>query len=71
MTGGQVAALGCAITLLLPGGCFLLVGIGGNNADAGALSIGLLILMIAVVLFVVAFSRRPPPQPPSAEGPPR
>ena len=28
MTGGQIAALICAILLLLPGGCFLVFGIG-------------------------------------------
>jgi hypothetical protein len=73
MTGGQVAALGCAIALLLPGGCFLLVGIGGSNMDG--LSIGVVILVFAGLLFWAAFSRRPgpgapPDVPPEASPPP-
>ena len=62
MTGGQAAALGCAIALLLPGGCFLFVGIAG--ADADGLFIAGSILFFAGFLFWVAFSRRPGPAAP-------
>ena len=69
MTGGQVAALGCAIALLLPGGCFLIVGIGDSDADG--LFIGSFILVFAGVLFWAAFRRRPgPAAPPDASPPP-
>jgi hypothetical protein len=57
MNGGQVAALGCAIALLLPGGCFLVVGIASTDRDG--LFIGVVILVFAGVLFWAAFSRRP------------
>ena len=59
MTGGQVAALGCAIALLLPGGCFLFVGIASTDADGPF--IGATALIFAGVLFWAAFSRRPGP----------
>jgi hypothetical protein len=69
MNGGQVAALGCAIALLLPGGCYLLVGIGGS--DANGLSIGVALLVFAGLLFWAAFSRRfGPGGPPDASPPP-
>ncbi len=69
MNGGQVAALGCAIALLLPGGCFLLVGIA--STDRNGLSIGVVILAFAGLLFWAAFSRRPGPgAPPGASPPP-
>jgi hypothetical protein len=65
MSGGQIAALIFAIILLLPGGCFLLFGI-GFATDSG--SIGLLMLLIAAAilglaafLFRVAFRRRQGP----------
>jgi hypothetical protein len=59
MTGGQVAALGCAIALLLPGGCFLFVGIA--ESDANGLVIAVAILLLAGLLFWAAFSARPGP----------
>jgi hypothetical protein len=64
MNGGQFAALGCAIALLLPGGCFLLASIDGP--DTNGLSIGVVLLAFAGLLFWAAFSRRfgpgaPPP----------
>ena len=69
MTGGQTAALGCAIALLLPGGCFLFVGIA--SAEANGLFIGVVILVFAGLLFWAAFSRRPGPgAPPDASPPP-
>ena len=76
MTGGQIAALIFAILLLLPGGCFLIFGIGflfdqHSYADVAFLliPIGLAILAVAGLLFWLAFRRRrtepgesPPPQ---------
>ena len=70
MTGGQVAALGCGVLLLLPGGCFVLLGTADGHPDADAIGIGVFILLIAVALFFFAFSRQRPPQPPFAGGPP-
>ncbi|HEV2333945.1 MAG TPA: hypothetical protein VGS13_00455 [Stellaceae bacterium] len=68
MTGGQVAALGCAIALLLPGGCFLLVGIA--STDPNGLVIGVSVLIFAGLMFWVAFSRRSgPAAPPDAPEP--
>ena len=68
MTGGQTAALGCAIALLLPGGCFLFVGIA--SYEANGLSIGFVILVFAGLLFRAAFSRRPGPGAPPGGSPP-
>jgi hypothetical protein len=68
MNGGQVAALGCAILLLLPGGCFLLASIGGP--DVNGLSIAAVFLIFAGVLFWAAFSRRPGPGAPPDAPPP-
>jgi hypothetical protein len=68
MNGGQVAALGCAIALLLPGGCILFVGIA--EADANGLFIGGVILAFAGVLFWAAFRRRPGRGAPPAASPP-
>jgi hypothetical protein len=68
MTGAQIAALGCAIALLLPGGCFLILGI--SMAAADGMTIGIVILIVSAVLFWVAFSRRsqtPAPPPPDQE----
>ena len=70
MTGGQVAALGCAVLLLLPGGCFLLVGL--SESDANGLFLGVFVLLAAALLFWVAFARRPgaggtPPAPPGPD----
>lgn len=59
MTGGQVAALGCAIALLLPGGCFLLASL--PSFEVNGLFIAAVILFFAGLLFRVAFGRRPPP----------
>jgi membrane protein implicated in regulation of membrane protease activity len=65
MTGGQIAALIFAILLLLPGGCFLIFGIGflfdqHSYADVAyvLVPIGLTILALAVFLFWLAFRRR-------------
>jgi membrane protein implicated in regulation of membrane protease activity len=63
MTGGQIAALIFAILLLLPGGCFLWVGIhgqfrGDDTPSLPLLNVAAVILALAVLLFWVAFSRR-------------
>jgi membrane protein implicated in regulation of membrane protease activity len=66
MTGGQIAALVCALLLLLPGGCFLLFGIGfatDSNpqfSDAAPLLLGVAaaILALAGLLFWLALRRR-------------
>jgi hypothetical protein len=65
MTGGQIAALIVAILLLLPGGCFLLFGIGLSDQYRGdreaaveLLLIAAAILLPAGLLFWVAFRRR-------------
>ena len=67
MSGGQIVALLCAILLLLPGGCFLVFGIGLSDqyADDREAAVKLLlvaaaILALAGLLFWVAFRRRPP-----------
>ena len=63
MTGGQIAALIFAILLLLPGGCFLILGIGLSENDTDgpmALLVGILILSVMGLLFWVAFRKRPP-----------
>jgi membrane protein implicated in regulation of membrane protease activity len=73
MTGGQIAALLLAILLLLPGGCFLVVGISvamdPHYADAAfvALPIAAAILALAGFLFWIAFRRRSAARP-EAEG---
>ena len=68
MTVGRIAALILAIVLLLPGGCFLYVGIGltGDShmrvAAEQMLIVGIVILALIGFLFWVAFrKRRPPP----------
>jgi membrane protein implicated in regulation of membrane protease activity len=72
MTGGQIAALIFAILLLLPGGCFLLFGIGEANKSrqyvcvSGCgmpdylvmLTVAVAILSVAGLMFWVAFRRR-------------
>ena len=65
MKGGQIAALFFAILLLLPGGCFLVFGIGLSDqyADDREAAVKLLlvaaaILALAGLLFWVAFRRR-------------
>jgi membrane protein implicated in regulation of membrane protease activity len=66
MTGGQIAALIIAILLLLPGGCFLFVGVAflgehdriARDAAPLALIVALVLLGIAGLLFWVAFRRR-------------
>ena len=77
MSGGQIAALVIAIILLLPGGCFLFLGlalVGENDRIATstvpfALTVAAILLAIVGLLFWVAFRRRralpgrpPPPQ---------
>jgi membrane protein implicated in regulation of membrane protease activity len=73
MSGGQIAALISAISLLLPGGCFLWVGIFGVFRDNPSVSPPLLtvaavILALAGLLFWVAFQRRAPSD---TSGPPQ
>jgi membrane protein implicated in regulation of membrane protease activity len=66
VTGGQIAALIFALLLLLPGGCFLVFGIGMLNDhqfyDTGVMLalIGIGILAVMGLLFWVAFRKRPP-----------
>jgi hypothetical protein len=70
MSGGQIAALLFAIVLLLPGGCFLLVGISLTTdrqfAEMAfvALPIAAAILALAGLLFWVAFRRKRGPDAP-------
>jgi membrane protein implicated in regulation of membrane protease activity len=71
MSGGQIAALVFAVILLIPGGCFLVFGI-GTLGDPGAYGlgppftiIGLVILGVAGFLGWVAFRKRKPPQTPA------
>ena len=73
MTVGQIAALIFALLLLLPGGCFLYVGIGlmGEShmrvASEQMLIVGIVILALIGFLFWIAFrKRRPPPPSPGA-----
>ena len=69
MSGGQIAALIFALLLLLPGGCFLVVGIGFATdenrqfSDAAPLLLGVAaaILALAGLLFWLAFRHRPGP----------
>ena len=65
MTGGQVAALIFAILLLLPGGCFFILGVGflsENDTDGVMLLlVGILLLSVMGLLFWLAFRQRPPP----------
>jgi hypothetical protein len=65
--GGQVVALILAVLLLVPGGCFLLFGIGflfNKSASVGGLGIAMLIIAALILarigrLFRVALRRRP------------
>jgi membrane protein implicated in regulation of membrane protease activity len=74
MSGGQIAALLLAILLLLPGGCFLYVGIGlmGDShmrvAAEQMLIVGIVILALIGFLFWVAFRKRRPPPPSPGPG---
>jgi membrane protein implicated in regulation of membrane protease activity len=74
MTGGQIVALIFAILLLLPGGCFLFVGIvvatDRQYSDMAfiALPIAAVILGLAALLFWVAFRRRRNPSEPPPMG---
>ena len=68
MSGGQIAALIFAIILLLPGGCFLVFGIGFATDTNGYASVALVMLPIAAailslarLLFWVALHHRPGP----------
>jgi membrane protein implicated in regulation of membrane protease activity len=63
MSGGQIAALICAILLLLPGGCFLFFSIAmspGTAVPSPALLLwpSATFLVPAGLLFWVAFRRR-------------
>lgn len=71
MTGGQVAALIFALILLLPGGCFFILGAGmtiewSDSIDKSlgplALVVGVGVLSLTGLLFWVAFRRRRPPE---------
>jgi membrane protein implicated in regulation of membrane protease activity len=64
MSGGQIVALLCAILLLLPGGCFLWVGIFEVwRSDPGPslplLTVAGVILALVGLLFWIAIRRRP------------
>jgi hypothetical protein len=66
VSGGQIAALIFALLLLLPGGCFLIFGIGfatGNSRNSDVayvmLPVAAAILALAGFLFWVALRRRP------------
>jgi len=65
MTGGQVAALMFAILLLLPGGCFFILGVGllseSDSDGSTALLIGIGLLAVMGLLFWIAFRKDPPP----------
>jgi Ca2+/H+ antiporter len=65
MKGGQIVALIIAILLLIPGGCFLLFGIGlsdqyadDREAAVKLLLVAVAILSVAGLLFWIAFRRR-------------
>ncbi len=65
MSGGQIAALICAILLLLPGGCFLFFGVSllshpHQNYPGPFLLVAAVILSLVGLLFWVAFRHRPP-----------
>jgi hypothetical protein len=67
-SGGQIAALGCGILLLFPGGCFLLGAQG--PASWPLLLTGILILAVSGLLIWAAVRRQPagtgrPPSTPS------
>jgi heme/copper-type cytochrome/quinol oxidase subunit 2 len=78
VSGGQIAALLCAIVLLLPGGCFLVFGIGfatdSNRQFSDAayllLPIAAAILGLAGLLFWVALRHRSAPSVPPGVPPP-
>ena len=68
MSGGQIAALIFALVLLVPGGCFLYVGIrltGDSHMRVAAeqmVTVGIVILALIGLLLWVAFrKRRKPP----------
>lgn len=63
LNGGQIVALIFAILLLLPGACFLWVGIhgpsvGNTSPSPPLLTIAVVILVLAALLFWVGFRRR-------------
>jgi hypothetical protein len=57
---GRVLAFVLAVILLVPGGCFLLFGIGLH--DAQSIGLGMLALAGASLLVWVTFRKRRPPQ---------
>ncbi len=65
MSGGQIAALIFALLLLLPGGCFLIFGIGFatdrqlSDVAFVMLPVAAAILALAGLLFWLAFRRKP------------
>lgn len=69
MRGGQIVALIFAILLLLPGACFLWVGIhgpfrGDTSPSPPLLTVAAILLVLVGLLFWVAFRRQPPGDPP-------
>jgi hypothetical protein len=76
VSGGQIAALIFAILLLLPGGCFLLFGIGFatdqqySDVSLVMLPVAVAILALAAFLFWLAFRQKSAPgAPPDAPSP--
>jgi hypothetical protein len=72
MSGGQIAALLFAVILLIPGGCFLVMGVGmlSDKTDYGgltqlALGVGVGLLVLVFFLGRFAFRKRKPPQTPA------
>ena len=70
MSIGQIIALIFAILLLLPGGCFTLLGL-GLASDSHFSNDAIMVFMVAAgifgiagLLFWVAFRRQRPPAPP-------
>ena len=65
MTGGQIAAFIFALLLLLPGGCFVVLGFWmmSESTDFGTmlLVVGIVILAVMGLLFWLAFRKPPPP----------
>ena len=65
MSGSQIAALIFGKILLIPGGCFLAFGIVDVGKDPTLLVPGVGILVVAALLFWMAFRNRDRPAPSS------